>query len=261
MRPTHFPPMLRAVADLSRQPARTLTGFLWLILLLAAVTSPALAANTEYHIYDLLMNGAEHRQITMKVERSAQKYTVTYNNEFGDSEVAVFSPDLKPLSYTYHYPDHTQTQVDYDYAGKSIQISGDNQGRYPLLTRTLDNSGSLFFYFSTALPKPSEPAVFYLVQSNVKHIDDPLLRFLIAQLIGPVQMYFQYKNTEVVEAGGSSCTALHYVMGIHDARLRPFWPNVYEFWFRESDHRLIRYQGLNAFRKTDVVTLVDVIEK
>jgi hypothetical protein len=233
-----------------------------------STSAPAAAAKIQTYIYDILLHGpgngqGEHRQITMKVERTDEAVVVSYHNEFNDDEVSRFLPGTaRLLSVHYAYPGQTEgTQADYNYPQKAIQVTGRNKGHYPLLKNTYDNTGSLFYLFSIVQPKPSDPFIFYMVQTNVEHIEDPLLRFLIAQLVGPVEMYFQYKDNEVVEVMGNSRPANHYIMGIHDGRMTPFWPNVYEFWYSETDRKLVKYQGMNAYHHVDTMCLIDYYEQ
>lgn len=226
-----------------------------------ATALPAWAAKIATSVFDTQKDDL-HQQITMTVEYWSNSTVVNYYNEFGEHEITVFDGTLQPRKVTYINPRGQMTStVNYDYRRNCLVLSGLNSAKYRLSENTFDNNGSLFYVFSLLYPTSSEPLVFHMVQSNLAHIESPLLRLLICQLVGPVEMYLKNKGTENVDVLGVSYRAVKYELGIHDPRLVNFWPHVYTFWYQVGDRKPIKYEGLDADRNVNTIILVDYYER
>jgi hypothetical protein len=231
------------------------------VCLILGMPLAACGMRVQTYVYDFQV-GPNHREVSMQVESDGQQTVVTYHNEFDDQEITTFDPDVRPVKVKYVNSAGEETaSVLYDYAKKTVTIRGLIQAQYRLLPQTYDNNGSLFYLFGQRYPTAGKDFIFYLVQSNLSHVNDPLLRLLVSQLLGPVQMDLKYRGQENVEILGQTYAAELYALGIHDARLATFWPNQYQFWFQTQERRLVKYQGLNADRKIGTVLLVDYYER
>lgn len=220
------------------------------------------AVKIQTYAYEFECDGLR-KPLTMTVESDDRKTVVTYHNEFDDKEIATYDADRRLLLAVYVDPQGRETgRAVYDYSRRLILVSGLAQARYRLSEPSLDNNGSLFFFFSHFYPAPPESEkFFYLVQSNVSHITDPVQRFLLAQLVGPVEMSLRAQGEEDVALAGGTRRGLRYELGIHDSRLAAFWPTKYHFWYSADRRMLLQYQGLNADRKLGVVRFVSYSER
>ncbi len=229
---------------------------------LAAAWLPAdcRAVRMETVILDLQIEET-HQQNTMVLEFQPDHTVVTYFNEFGDKEVAYYAPPHRLLRAMYYNPDRRLTsQTIYHYQQKYLEMKGDLNMHYPLEGDTFDNSGSLFYLFSVFHPEPEGKILFKLVQSNLSRIQDPLLRFLIAQLVGPVPMALKHVKTETPAAPAAQTPAYCYELGIADGRLAPFWPYKYYFWYDTELHKLVQHTGYTTDKKLATYRVVDSYE-
>jgi hypothetical protein len=241
-------------------PIRSLIPALLGLAFLAA-GRPAGAVHVQTYVYDFQC-GDQRKLLSLKVETMDGTTVVTYRNEFDDTEISTYDADDRMLTSTYLDPAGRETaRSRYDYARGTVTLRGLIQAEYRLLPRTYDNNGSLFYLFGRILPAPGQKQVCYLVQSNLSRVEDPFLRWLVSQLVGPVEMAFADQSAEPIQVLERSVSTRRYVLYIHNPRLAAFWPNQYHFWYTEDDRRLVRYQGLNADRKVNMVTLVDYYER
>jgi hypothetical protein len=240
-------------------PLRLKTAVLTIIL--ACLPSAAPAVKIQTYTYEYLC-GEERKPITMTVESDTEKVVVAYHNEFNDHEIMTYDHQVRLLGAVYIDSEGRETgRVAYDYDRKVIRITGQYQAQFNLTDPTYDNNGSLFYLFAHRYPAaPEKDWIFYLAQSNLNRITDPISRFLITQLVGPVEMYLHLEGEEAIQLADQPRTALRYVLAIHDGRLAPFWPNRYHFWYAPEDRTLLRYDGLTADRKMAVVQLVKYSE-
>lgn len=242
-------------------------NFLAGAILTALLFSPALPADVaakkiQTYVLDI-QNPDVHCQVTLIVEQGTTETVVTYQNEFNDKEITAFTDQTHIERVEYLDPQNAQTgTVLYDYAKKKIVIAGDNNATYRMTDNAYENNGSMFYLFALKYPEPEKPFVFYLTQGNMSRIHDPLQRFLLCKLIGPVEMYLKYLATEPLEIFGDKYQADHYELGIHDRRLAPFWPHTYHFWYtREAPRHLLKYQGINAKHNQETILFVDKYER
>lgn len=219
------------------------------------------AVRMETYILDMQIEDS-HQQNTMVVEFQPNLTVITYFNEFGDKEVVFFEPPHRLLRAMYYNPEKRLTsQSFYHYKEKVLELKGDMNVRYTLEGDIFDNGGSLFYLFSIFYP-PAEGGVqnFKLVQSNLSRIQDPLLRFLIAQLVGPVPMALKQVKTETLSFPEAEIPSLCYELAIADSRLAPFWPYKYYFWYDVERHQLRQHQGFSADKKMATYRVVDFYE-
>ncbi|MEW6515649.1 MAG: hypothetical protein AB1439_01915 [candidate division FCPU426 bacterium] len=221
---------------------------------------PAAAVRMETFILDLQIEDT-HQQNTMVVEFQPGLTVVTYYNEFGDKEVAFFEPPHRLMRAMYYNPERRLTsQTVYHYREKYLEMKGDLNVRYPLEGDIFDNSGSLFYLFSVFQPPVNGRLNFKLVQSNLSRIPDPFLRFLIAQLVGPVPMYLKHVKTENLAWQSSEVSALCFELAIAEGRLASFWPYKYYFWYDAKRQRLLQHQGQTTDKKMAVYRVIDSYE-
>ncbi len=245
---------------LRRLPIPALTGFLLgSALLLSAL--PARAVRVQTYLYDLTGSGT-HDQLSLKIETTDRLVAITYVNEFKDTEIALYDLEDRLLSCSYLDPDGRETaRSRYDHTQGTVTLEGLVQARYRLRPGTYDNNGSLFYLFGRSYPAPGEIKIVHMVQSNLSRVGDPFLRWLVSQLVGPVEMALVDQAAEPLRILGTTLPTRRYELSIHDPRLAAFWPNRYLFWYTVDDRRLVRFQGLSAERKTSVITLVDYYER
>lgn len=224
-------------------------------------TLPAQAVRVQTYIYDL-RSGENRKQVTLKVETTDRTVTVVYRNEFNDTEISLYDLEDRPLSCSYVDPAGRETaRSRYDYTRGTVTLQGLVRAEYRLLPGTYDNNGALFYLFGRHFPAPGQKMVMHLVQSNLSRVEDPFLRWLVSQLVGPVEMALEDQAEESLRIWEQSIPTRRYELYINNPNLAVFWPNRYRFWYSADDRRLVRYQGINAERRTDVITLVDYYER
>lgn len=196
--------------------------------------------------------------IRMEVDSAPDLVQVTYWNEFGDTEIARFRGDTRMLGADYFDPANTPVAHSaYDYEKKTIDITGQNEAHYTFQKRTMDNCGSLFYVFSKIYPEtPGEKMVFFMVQGNLSRIKEPFLRFLILQLIGPVEMYALNQGEEKITVMNRQKTAVKIEMGINEFRSF-LWSYKYYFWIDPQNRHILRYQGVGPQGKPDIIEMTD----
>ncbi len=227
------------------------------LLFCLALPVSARPVKIETYIFDIQVEKS-HLPITMTVEYREDGIHIVYCNEFGEKEISFFSEPTRLARVVYIDAEGRQTaRVEYDYLKHTVTLTGLINVCYRSAENTYDNNGSLLYLFSRLYPPPGGKINFYLIQSNLSHIDDSFLRFLISQLVGPVRMYLKDQGQESVEVLGQNYATTRYELGIADGSLARFWPHTYHFWYSLDERLPVQYQGIDAQRRVNTITLVD----
>ncbi|MBN1595162.1 hypothetical protein JW933_04470 [candidate division FCPU426 bacterium] len=201
------------------------------------------------------------KEIVLNVEQQDQRLEIIYYNEYGDKEVTVFDDKKRPLHATYYNPGREVTETSvYDYQRRTITLHGLVNARYALQEPVFDNNGSLFYLFSFYYPAPGRAITFHMVQSNVSRIEDPMLRMLITQIVGPVEMRLRHVGRETLHLAGQDISAEKYEFAINEGRMAMFWPHKYYFWYSSQDRKLLRHIGMSNEKKPNEYLLTDYFE-
>jgi len=191
---------------------------------LACLPLPGWCEKNRIYTYDILKVEG-HRPLKLVIEPKPGYDLITYYNEFGDREISAFDASGRILWAQYYNSAGVQTaHVDYDYGLKKIILVGIHDATYSLATKAYENNGSLFHLFSFYHPDPGQDIIFSLTQGNLSHIESEFHRLLICKLVGPIEMFLRYVGNETLEIGNKKIPADHYMLGIHDRLLSPFWP-------------------------------------
>jgi hypothetical protein len=195
--------------------------------------------------FELINDHSEH-QAVLQIEQGSTQTKVFYYNEYGDQENASFIHNFQPLEYNYFNPSRVLVAASvYDYAQKSVLISGLKNMRYALTPPAFDNGGSLFYVFSVFFPEPGEEIQFKLIQSNYSRIQDPLQQTLLSHVVGPVAMRLKHVGQEIRQStSGKSLEVHHYELSLADPVLALLWNQKYDFWYTAETRFPIEQRGV-----------------
>lgn len=215
------------------------------------------ALKIETLVFDFFTNN-EHHPVTLIIKHDGDTTTVTYYNELGDKERSIYNNRIRLLSSVYYDPLGNETaKTIYDHKTKRIRMIGDQCAEYNYIHPTFDNNGSLFYLFSVFRPSNDKTLTFRLTQTNLKNIDDPLLKTMLTQMVGPIEMVLKFVKKETLEIAGTTYETKKYVMAIQTPTIALLWSSKYYFWYDEKTNYMVRYSGTNTNHTSDSITLID----
>ena len=136
--------------------------------------------------------------------------------------------------------------VEYDYANKKINVTGNVNNEFELTPIVYDNNGSLFYLFSQIYPQKNETMKFIMLQSKLDRA---------------AEMYLKYVGEDELMVGGKKIKSLKYEMGLSSAFISLFWPYKYYYWYAASDRKFLKYEGMGENKKVQTIWLVGYKEK
>jgi len=198
--------------------------------------------------YDLEINtGEETGKQSMSVTNNGDRVEVVVIDHKKEKQVVQYKNNTELQKSEYLNADGKKfLEVQYNYANKKINVTGNVNNEFLLKPDVYDNNGSLFYLFSQIYPQKNKTMKFTMLQSKQDRT---------------VPMYLKLVGKEEVMIDGKKTDALKYEMGLSSALISAFWPHKYYYWYAASDRRFLKYEGLGENKKVQTIQLVGYKEK